>query len=219
VPIRVLIADDHPIFRFGMRAILSAQSDMELVGEATDGERAIALAEELRPDVILMDLNMPEVRGIEAIRRVLATSPDAGILVLTMAEDDDSVFAAMRAGARGYLLKGADGAETLHAIRAVAGGDAIFGVGIAQRLMGYFSRPAQAAGPDVAFPDLTVRERDILELLAGGYTNGAIAERLCLSPKTVRNYVSTIFDKLQVSDRAQAIVRARKAGMGRGDGA
>lgn len=215
--IRVLIADDHPIFRFGMRAILGAQPDMDLVGEATDGERAVALAEELRPDVILVDLNMPEVSGIEAIRRVVSTSPDVGILVLTMAEDDDSVFAAMRAGARGYLLKGADGEETLHAIRTVAGGDAIFGVGIAQRLRGYFSKPGRVTGPDMAFPDLTDRERDILDLLAVGYTNGAIAERLYLSPKTVRNYVSTIFDKLQVSDRVQAIVRAREAGMGRGD--
>ncbi len=216
-PIRVLVADDHPVFRYGMRAILGAEPDTELVGEATDGEEAVALASDLYPDVILMDINMPKINGIEATRRIVETSPDTGILVLTMFEDDDSVFAAMRAGARGYVLKGSDGAETLRAVRAVAKGEAIFGPTIARRLMGYFTTPPRETGlaSSRLFPELTDRERDILSLIARGYTNTAIADRLYLSPKTVRNYVSAIFTKLQVSDRAQAIVRAREAGLGR----
>jgi DNA-binding NarL/FixJ family response regulator len=215
--IRVLVADDHPVFRYGMRALLSAEPDIELVGEATDGEEAIQLAASLRPDVILMDLNMPGTNGIEATRRILEAGPqeEIGILMLTMFEDDDSVFAAMRVGARGYVLKGADGAETLRAIRAVARGEAIFGPSIARRLTQYFAAPRQEAVATRAFPELTERERDILALIARGYTNTAIADRLYLSPKTVRNYVSSIFAKLQVADRAGAIVRAREAGLGR----
>ncbi len=216
--IRVLIADDHPVFRYGMRAILGAQPDTELVGEATGGEEAISLAAELRPDVILMDLNMPEVNGIEATRKIVQENPQVGILMLTMFEDDDSVFAAMRAGARGYVLKGADGAETLRAIRAVADGEAIFGPTIARRLMGYFASSRQDADSTLQpFPDLTERERDVLDLIAQGYTNTAIAGRLYISPKTARNYVSNIFAKMQVADRAQAIIRAREAGLGRDD--
>jgi DNA-binding NarL/FixJ family response regulator len=211
VKIRVLVADDHPVFRYGMRAILSSKPDVELVGEARDGEEAVKLSLELRPDVILMDLNMPGMGGIEATRRILAELPDTGILVLTMVEEDDSVFAAIQAGAKGYLLKGADGEETIRAIRAVAGGEAIFGPAIAARLAGYFAGGNEAARP---FPELTEREREILALIARGRTNVAIAETLYLSPKTVRNYVSTIFTKLGVADRAQAIVRAREAGMG-----
>jgi DNA-binding NarL/FixJ family response regulator len=215
-PIRVLVADDHPVFRRGMRAILGAEPDIELVGEATDGEEAVALALELRPDVVLMDLNMPGVSGIEATRRVLEASPDVAILMLTMFEDDKSIFAAMRAGAHGYVLKGADGAETLRAIHAVANGEAIFSPEITRRLTGYFAasdgEPRTAAAQ--AFPNLTEREHEILSLMAAGYTNTAIASRLYLSPKTVRNYVSNIFTKLQVSDRPQAIVRAREAGLG-----
>ncbi len=215
--IRVLVADDHPVFRYGMRALLSAEPDIELVGEAADGEEAIQLAASLRPDVILMDLNMPGTNGIEATRRILEAGPqeEVGILMLTMFEDDDSVFAAMRVGARGYVLKGADGTETLRAIRAVARGEAIFGPSIARRLTQYFAAPRQEAVATRAFPELTERERDILALIARGYTNTAIADRLYLSPKTVRNYVSSIFAKLQVADRAEAIVRAREAGLGR----
>jgi DNA-binding NarL/FixJ family response regulator len=214
--IRVLVADDHPVFRRGMRAILGAEPDTELVGEATDGEEAIARALELRPDVILMDLNMPNLNGIEATRRILEAKPDTAILMLTMFEDDKSILAAMRAGAHGYVLKGADGAETLRAIHAVANGEAIFSPTITQRLTGYFTTLGGdlKASPVQAFPNLTEREHEILSLIAEGYTNTAIASRLYLSPKTVRNYVSSIFTKLEVSDRSQVIVQAREAGLG-----
>jgi DNA-binding NarL/FixJ family response regulator len=214
--IRVLVADDHPVFRRGMRAILGAESGTELVGEATDGEEAAALALELRPDVVLMDLNMPNANGIEATRRILEANPETAVLMLTMFEDDKSIFAAMRAGAHGYVLKGADGAETLRAIQAAAGGEAIFSPTITRRLTEYFAAPGQGAkaAPDHTFPDLTEREHEVLSLVAEGYTNNAIASRLYLSPKTVRNYVSSIFTKLGVADRSQAIVRAREAGLG-----
>jgi DNA-binding NarL/FixJ family response regulator len=214
--IRVLVADDHPVFRRGMRAILGAEPDTELVGEAMDGEEAVELALELSPHVILIDLNMPKVTGIEATRRILEVSPNTAILMLTMFEDDKSIFAAMRAGAHGYVLKGADGAETLRAIHAVASGEAIFSPTITRRLTGYFATPerdSKATSVEV-FPNLTEREHEILSLIAEGYTNNAIASRLYLSPKTVRNYVSSIFTKLQVADRPQAIIRAREAGLG-----
>ncbi len=214
--IRVLIADDHPFFRDGLRVLLEATPDTELVGEARSGDEVVALAEELRPDVTLMDLRMPGLGGIEATRRILERTPETGILVVTMVEDDDSVFAAMRAGARGYLLKGADRDEMLLALRAVARGEAVFGPGIARRLIQYFSSPApaQTRAPRSIFPELTDREREILDLVAAGRNNQEIAEALFLTLKTVRNYVSNIFTKLQVADRAQAIVRAREAGMG-----
>ena len=212
-PIRILIADDHTLFRHGIRALLASVPDIELVGEAASGEEAIAQAGVLRPDVILMDIKMPGTNGIEATRRVLAENSGIAVVVLTMLEDDDSVFAAMRAGARGYVVKGADEAEMLRVVRAVAGGEALFGPAIAERLMAFFAD----AGPVPrarSFPDLTERERDVLGLIAQGLSNAEIASRLFLSPKTVRNHISSIFDKLQVTDRAQAIVRAREAGMG-----
>jgi DNA-binding NarL/FixJ family response regulator len=211
--IRILIADDHPVFRFGLRALLNAEAWTEVIGEATTGDEAITMAAALQPDIILMDLNMPGLNGIEATRRITQTNPHIGILVITMF-DDDSVFAAMRAGARGYILKGVAGDETLRAIRAVANGEAIFSPAIARRLMQYFGTSMPAAAPQV-FPELTEREREILDLLAKGYTNTTIAERLVLSPKTVRNQVSNIFSKLQVADRAEAIIRAREAGLGK----
>jgi len=212
-PIRILIADDHPHFRDGLRALLVSASDLEVVGEAADGEEAISLAADLQPDVILMDLGMPGVGGIETTRRILRTSPHIAILVISMFEDEDSVFAALQAGARGYLLKGALKAEILRSIRAVASGEAIFGPAVARRLMQYFSNPHPAGPPD-AFPELTEREHEILELIARHETNPEIAKRLYLSPETVRNHVSNIFTKLQVADRAQAIIRAREAGLG-----
>jgi DNA-binding NarL/FixJ family response regulator len=214
--LRVLVADDHPFFRDGLRVMLEATPDTELVGEAADGVEAVNLAHTLRPDVILMDLRMPGLGGIEATRKILGESPQAGILVVTMIEDDDSVFAAMRAGARGYLLKGADKDDMLLAIRAVGRGEAIFGPGIARRLVQYFAShaavPKQASR--VVFPELTDREREILDLIAAGRNNQEIAGQLFLSLKTVRNYVSSIFTKLQVGDRSQAVIRAREAGLG-----
>jgi DNA-binding NarL/FixJ family response regulator len=209
--IRVLIADDHPMFRKGLRGLLESVSGIEVVGEAIDGDEAIGLTEHLQPDVVLMDINMPGVNGIEATRRILHVDPSVGVLVLTMYEDDDSVFAAMRAGARGYLLKGVDQVEVLRAINAVSSGEAIFSPSIARRLIHYFSTLEQTTSP--VFPELTDREREILILIAQGHTNSAIAEKLVLSPKTVRNHVSTIFSKLQVASRAEAIIRARDAGL------
>jgi DNA-binding NarL/FixJ family response regulator len=211
--IHILIADDHPLFRDGMHGLLDSVADTEVVGEAASGDEAIALAASLQPDVILMDIKMPGINGIQATREIMHTSPRIRILVITMLEDDDSVFAAMRAGACGYLLKGANQAEILRAIRAVANGEAIFGPGIARRLLGFFtaSRPS---GPPRIFPELTEREAEVLTLIAQGSSNAEIAEKLTLSLKTVRNHVSNIFSKLQVADRAQAVIRARDAGLG-----
>jgi DNA-binding NarL/FixJ family response regulator len=214
--IRVLIADDHPLFRDGMQGLLGSLPDMEVVGEASSGEQAIELARELQPDVILMDIKMPGINGIEATREILHISPRIGVLVVTMFEDDDSVFAAMRAGARGYLLKDSSGQEVGHAVRAVASGEAIFGAGVAQRLISFFNAPSPAAsaGSRRAFPELTEREEEILSLVAQGKINQEIAKELFVSLKTVRNHVSNIFLKLQVADRAQAVIRAREAGLG-----
>ncbi len=212
-PIKVLIADDHPMFREGVRSMLRREGSIELVGEAATGSAVIALATELQPDVILMDVHMPDVDGIEATRRILQQHPHIRVLVLTMFEDDDSVFAALRAGARGYLLKGADKAEIVRAINGVASGEAIFGPAIAQRLIAFFSAPQTPAPPPV-LPELTDREREILVLMTHGLSNHAIADRLVVSLKTVRNNVSNIFSKLQVADRAQAMSLARKAGLG-----
>lgn len=213
-PIRVLIADDHRLFREGVRALLHSRPEAEIVGEAATGDEVLSEVERLHPDVILMDIQMPGLNGIEATRRVLAAHPEIGILVLTMYEDDDSVFAAMRAGARGYVLKGADQMELLRAIQAVASGEALFSPAIAQRLVAFFA--AGTGAPAAPFPELTEREREVLDLIAQGQSNAAIAQRLGISGKTVRNHVSNVFSKLQVADRAQAIVRAREAGLGQG---
>lgn len=211
--IRVLIADDHPTFRAGLRLLLDDVDDIEFVGAAENGVEAVALAQELAPDVIAMDLRMPDLDGIEATRRLRDAAPSVGVIVLTMFDDDDSVFAAMRAGARGYLLKGAEQDEIVRAIRAVAAGEAIFGPEIARRVIEHFS--SGVGSTRSAFPTLTERERQILDLIAAGRGNAAIAQDLVLSLKTVRNHVSNIFGKLQVADRAAAIVKAREAGLGR----
>lgn len=210
--IRILIADDHTLFRDGLRSLLASVPDTEVVGEAAAGQEAIEQAEASQPDVVLMDIQMPGINGIEATRLIVHTSPHIGVIVVTMFEDDESIFAAMRAGARGYVLKGADQQEMLRTIRAVARGEALFGPAIATRLMGFFT----ARQPDRSkiFPQLTDREREVLFLIAQGHNNSEIARRLVISPKTVRNHVSNIFSKLQVADRAQAIIRAREAGLG-----
>jgi DNA-binding NarL/FixJ family response regulator len=212
-PLRLLIADDHPLVRSGLRALLLATEDLEVVGEAATGEETVTLAAALQPDVIVMDLRMPGMNGIEATRRIVQANPGIHILVVTLVEDDDSVLAALRAGARGYILKDANEVEVVRAIRAVSSGDAIFSATIAQRLIDSFAGPRPTI-PSVLFPDLTDREREILTLIAQGRTNSEIAERLVISLKTVRNYISSIFSKLQVADRAQAIIRAREAGLG-----
>ena len=211
--IRILVADDHALFRGGLGALFLSIPDTEVVGEAATGEEAIAKAADLQPDVILMDIQMPGTNGIEATRAHVRDSPHVGVIVVTMFEDDDSVFAAMRAGAKGYVLKGADQEEILKVIRAVAAGEAHFGPEIARRLMGFFSAPRPAA-PSEAFPELTAREREVLDLIARGRNNQEISKHLYVSPKTIRNHISNIFTKLQVADRAQAIVRAREAGLG-----
>jgi DNA-binding NarL/FixJ family response regulator len=213
---RVLVADDHTLFRYGIKAMLANAEDFEVVGEAASGEEVVEKVAQTRPDVILMDIQMPGINGIEATRRVLEKYPSIGVVVVTMFEDDDSVFAAMRAGARGYVLKGADAEEVLKVVGAVAEGEAHFGPEIARRLMAYFSAPKPAA-PSEAFPELTAREAELLDLIARGLNNAEIAKRLYVSQKTVRNHVSNIFLKLQVANRAQAIVRAREAGLGRQD--
>jgi len=207
----VLIADDHPVFRKGLRALLSSLPNVSLVGEAISGIDATRMAEQLQPDVILMDLQMPGGGGLAAIRQIVQTSPHIRILVVTMFQDDDSVFAAMRAGARGYVLKDMGDEDISRAIVAVGNGDAIFSPAIAARMMGFFN--ARPALPVEIFPELTDSERNVLKLMAQGTNNDAIAQQLSFSGKTVRNYVSNIFSKLQVADRAQAIVKAREAGM------
>jgi len=212
-PIRVLIADDHPLFRDGLRALLNSIPQTNLVGEAASGEEALKQAITLQPDVILMDIQMPGLNGVDATKLILRSNPDIGVIVLTMFEDDDLVSAALRAGARGYILKGADQTEILRAIGAAVRGEALFGAPIAKRLMRFFSAPRSSPSAQ-AFPELTEREREVLDLIAQGFSNHEIAERFVLSPRTVRNHISSIFSKLQVTDRARAIVLAREAGLG-----
>jgi DNA-binding NarL/FixJ family response regulator len=212
--IRILLADDHRLFREGLKVLLASIPNMEIVAEAATGEDVIELAEAFAPEVILMDIQMPMVNGLEATRRILAKSPHIGILMLTMFDDDESVFMAMRAGARGYILKGADQEELLRAVRAVASGEALFSPSIATRLINFFKTSHQAM-PVNAFPELTERELEVLKLIATGMSNSEIARRLELSGKTVRNYISNIFSKLQVVDRAEAIIKARDAGLGK----
>jgi DNA-binding NarL/FixJ family response regulator len=215
-PVRTLVADDHPVYREGLAALLGSVPGMEVVGTAATGEEAVDLAASVQPDVVVMDVRMPGLDGVEATRRITIHSPHIAVLILTMYEDDDTVFAALRAGARGYLLKGANQKEIVRAITAVADGQAIFGPAIAARVAEFFTAPPAAQQPHDAFPQLTAREREVLHLLAAGRSNAQIAQALFLSPKTVRNNVSNIFAKLHVADRAQAIVRAREAGWGRG---
>lgn len=209
--IRILITDDHPLFRKGMRTLLAAVSDFAVIGEASSGPEAVALARELAPDLVLMDLQMAGGGGIEATRALAGELPDARVLVVSLFEDDDSIFMALRAGARGYILKDAEEEEMIRAVRAAAAGQAIFSPTIAARMLAFFS--ASPREPET-FPELTTREREILGLIAQGCPNQVIADRLFLSPKTVANHVSSIFAKLRVADRAGAIVRAREAGFG-----
>ncbi len=212
--VRILIVDDHPLFRKGLRTLLESEPGFELVGEATSGEEAITMADAHVPDVILMDLQMPGKSGFEATREITASSPHVRILVVTLFQDDESIFQALRAGARGYVLKDTNEEEMLRAIRAIASGEAIFSPGVASRIIGFFASSRQALAQE-AFSDLTIREREILDLIARGETNSSIAEQLVLSLKTVRNHVSNIYSKLQVADRAQAVIRARDQGFGR----
>jgi DNA-binding NarL/FixJ family response regulator len=211
--LRVVIADDHPVFREGLRSLLSTDSESEVVAEVASGADAVTRVDELQPDVVIMDLHMPGLDGVAATRDILGRSPHVAVLVLTMFDDDDSVFAAMRAGARGYLLKGANQADVVRAVHLVAAGGAMFGPAVAQRVIEFFARP-RPAGTPLAFPQLTDREHEILDLLARGQPNASIATRLSITDKTVRNHVSNIFTKLSVADRAHAIVRAREAGLG-----
>lgn len=210
--IRVAVADDHPVVRDGLRALLGSLPGMELVAEATSGREAVRCAVTDRPDVLVMDLRMPDLDGVAATAEIVRVAPEVAVLVLTMFDDDESVFAAMRAGARGYLVKGASQAEIVRAVTAVAAGEAIFGPGVARRVLRLLTRPP---GSEPAFPELTAREREVLDLIAAGLPNQTIAGRLGLTAKTIGNYTSTIFTKLQVAGRAEAIIKARDAGLGR----
>jgi DNA-binding NarL/FixJ family response regulator len=213
--LRILIVDDHPLVRRGLRATLAEVPDLEVVGEATTGQEAVAQCLVLRPDIVLMDLQMPGGSGIEATRQLRERCPESRVLVLTLLEDDESVFLVLRAGARGYVVKDTPEEDLVGAIRAVGRGEAIFSPAVATRVLAYFAAPRPTAAEPAVFPNLTEREREILDLIAQGQSNPSIARRLALSPKTVANYVSVIFGKLQVADRAEAIVRARDAGLGR----
>ena len=208
------MADDHPLYRRGLAAVLNAQDGWEVVAEEADGAGAVTAVRTTSPDVVVIDLNMPGLDGIEATRRIVGSHPGVGVLVLTMYDDDGSVFSAMRAGARGYLLKGADKEDIVRAVQALISGEAIFGPTVAQRLIDFFAAPRLQL-TETVFPELTAREHEVLDLIAAGRSNADVASVLVLSPKTVRNHVSAIFSKLQVAGRSEAIVRARDAGLGR----
>jgi DNA-binding NarL/FixJ family response regulator len=211
VSVRIVVADDHAVVREGLRALIATVDGYELVDVVATGRQAVRAAVTSQPDVVVMDINMPDGSGIDATRDITRAAPGVAVLMLTMFDDDESVFAAMRAGALGYVLKGADPEDILRAIAAVAAGHAVFGPGLARRAISYLSGPAPA---QLAFPTLTPREREVLELIATGLGNAAIAGRLGLSPNTISNHISSIFGKLQVAGRAEAIVRARDAGLG-----
>jgi DNA-binding NarL/FixJ family response regulator len=211
--LRIVVADDHPLVRSGLAAVFAADDSVEVVGQAATGAEAVEAVQLLQPDVVVMDLHMPGLNGIEATSRIRRSVPGTAVLILTMYEDDASLFAALRAGARGYLLKGAEQEEILSAMRAVAHGGVVFGTAVAQRVLEHFT--TAGSGP-TSFPELTEREREVLDLVAAGFDNATIARRLSLSVKTVSNHVSNVFAKLHVDGRSQAIVRAREAGLGRG---
>jgi len=212
-PIRVVLADDHPMYRYGVEAVLADVPTIDLLGTASSGRELLALVERTRPDVVLTDLRMPDLSGIEVTRRLVASDPGLPVLLLTMHDDDESVYGAMRAGARGYLLKGADGAQLVSTIQTLASGGTAFGPSVARRIVGFFLETSQHERGG-AFPELTRREREVLDLVAAGHRNSVVARSLSLSEKTVRNHLSSILLKLQVEDRSAAIVRAREAGMG-----
>ena len=213
-PIRVVLADDHPMYRYGVAAVLADEAGLALVGQASSGREVLDLVRQAHPDVVITDMRMPDLSGIEVTKALRAECPELPVLVLTMHDDDESVYGAMRAGARGYLLKGADAGELVATIQALAAGGTAFGPSVARRIVGFFLESSQKFTQG-AFPELTPREREVLDLLAAGKRNLAIARELDLSEKTVRNHLSSILTKLQVSDRSAAIVRAREAGLGR----
>jgi len=210
----IVIAEDHPLYRRALADLLGGEADWQVVAEVEDGAGAVTAAHATQPDVVVMDLKLPGLDGIAATRRIVAASPHVAVLVLTMYDDDASVFEALRAGARGYLLKGADQSEIVRAVADVADGGAVFGASVARRVIEFFAAPRLPAVPEVVFPELTVREHEVLDLLAAGRSNADVAADLVLSPKTVRNHVSNIFAKLHVADRSAAIVKAREAGLG-----
>ena len=214
-PLRVVLADDHPVVRDGLAALLGSVPGIDVVETVSTGREAVRAAVTRRPDVVVLDIQMPDLDGVGAAARIARDAPDVAVLMLTMFDDDDSVFAAMRAGAGGYVLKGASQEEIVRAIHAVAAGEAILGPSVARRVLAQLSGGAAAADP---FPDLTPREREVLTLMAEGLPTATIGARLGLAAKTVTNHASAVFAKLQVGGRAEAVERARRAGLGGGSG-